>query len=53
MRCWTAATPLSSLLGNEEFQNAMKDYFDGNADYDTALNKFYDAITTKYPALSY
>ena len=37
---------------NEEFQNAMKDYFDGNADYDTALNKFYDAITTKYPALS-
>ena len=38
---------------NEEFQNAMKDYFDGNADYDTALNKFYDAITTKYPALSY
>ncbi|MCR5118401.1 MAG: ABC transporter substrate-binding protein [Lachnospiraceae bacterium] len=38
---------------NEEFQNAMKDYFDGNSDYDTALNKFYDAITTKYPALSY
>ena len=37
---------------NEEFQKAMKDYFDGNADYDTALNNFYDAITAKYPALS-
>ncbi len=34
---------------NEEFQGAMKDYFDGNVDYDTALQNFYKAITAKYP----
>lgn len=34
---------------NEEFQGAMKDYFDGNVDYDTALQNFYNKITTKYP----
>lgn len=38
---------------NEEFQNAMKDYFDGNADYDTALEQFYQAVETKYPELSH
>ncbi|MBR3307878.1 MAG: carbohydrate ABC transporter substrate-binding protein [Lachnospiraceae bacterium] len=37
---------------NEEFQNAMKDYFDGNGSYDDALEKFYNSITAKYPALS-
>lgn len=37
---------------NEEFQGAMKDYFDGTvADYDTALANFYQAIQTKYPEL--
>lgn len=34
---------------NEEFQGAMKDYFDGNVDYDTALQNFYNNISTKYP----
>lgn len=37
----------------EEFQAAMKDYFDGNATYDEALQNFYSAITVKYPELSY
>ena len=37
---------------NEEFQNAMHNYFDGEVDYDTALNNFYDAIAQKYPELS-
>lgn len=37
---------------NESFQAAFKDYFDGNADYDTALENFYTAATTKYPALT-
>ncbi len=37
---------------NEEFQGAMKDYFDGTvADYDTALANFYQTIQTKYPEL--
>lgn len=38
---------------NEEFQNAMKDYFDGNADYDSALEQFYQAVETKYPELTH
>lgn len=38
---------------NEEFQKAMKDYFDGNADYDTALEQFYQAVETKYPGVSH
>ena len=37
----------------EEFQSAMKDYFDGNATYDEALQNFYSAVTVKYPELSY
>ncbi|MCM1326777.1 MAG: ABC transporter substrate-binding protein [Bacteroidales bacterium] len=36
---------------NEEFQNAMKNYFDGNATYDEALDLFYKAIGEKYPDL--
>lgn len=39
---------------NEEFQNAMKNYFDGNAaTYEDALQLFYTAITEKYPELTY
>ena len=37
----------------EEFQNAMKNYFDGNASYEEALDLFYKAVTEKYPELSY
>lgn len=36
---------------NEEFQDAMKNYFDGNASYDEALAQFYTAIKEKYPEL--
>ena len=37
---------------NEEFQGAMKNYFDGNAaDYDEALAQFNTAIVEKYPEL--
>ena len=39
---------------NEEFQAAMKGYFDGNyATYDEALQAFYKAVVEKYPDLSY
>lgn len=38
---------------NEEFQSAMKNYFDGNASLDEALDLFYTAITEKYPELTY
>ena len=37
---------------NEEFQKAMKDYFDGNVDKDKALDNFYKAAIEKYPNLS-
>ncbi len=37
---------------NEEFQNAMKNYFDGNATYDEALELFYKAVIEKHPELS-
>lgn len=37
----------------EEFQSAMKNYFDGNATYDDALDLFYTAIQEKYPELTY
>lgn len=37
---------------NEEFQSAMKNYFDGNATYDEALQQFYTAIKEKYPELT-
>jgi len=34
---------------NEEFQNAMKNYFEGNATKDEALDMFKKAIVEKYP----
>ena len=37
---------------NEEFQTAMKNYFDGNTDYDGALAQFKTAILEKYPDLT-
>ena len=37
---------------NEEFQNAMKNYFDGNATYDEALELFYKSVIEKHPELS-
>ena len=38
---------------NEEFQNAMKEYFDGNyATYEEALDSFYTAVEDKQPVLS-
>lgn len=36
---------------NEEFQKAMKDYFDGNVSKDKALENFYTAAIEKYPNL--
>lgn len=38
---------------NEEFQNAMKNYFEGNATMDEALDLFYKAVVEKHPELSY
>lgn len=35
----------------EEFQNAFRDYFDGNVTKEEALENFYNAVTTKYPNL--
>ena len=37
---------------NEEFQKAMKDYFDGNVTKDKSLDNFYKAAIEKYPNLS-
>lgn len=37
----------------EEFQGAMKDYFDGNSTKEEALDKFYAAAETKYPELTH
>jgi len=37
---------------NEEFQNAMKNYFEGNATKDEALELFKTAIVEKYPTLT-
>lgn len=37
---------------NEEFQKAMKDYFDGNVTKDKALENFYKAAIEKYPNLT-
>lgn len=36
---------------NESFQEAMKDYFNGTVDKDTALSNFYKAAIEKYPDL--
>ncbi len=38
---------------NEEFQNAMKNYFEGNATYDEAMDLFYKAVVEKHPELTY
>ena len=38
---------------NEEFQHAMKNYFEGNATKDEALDLFYKAVVEKYPELTY
>ena len=38
---------------NEEFQNAMKNYFDGNASKEEALDLFYKAVEEKYPELTH
>lgn len=38
---------------NEEFQNAMKNYFEGNATMDEALELFYKAVEEKYPELTH
>ncbi len=37
---------------NESFQNAMKDYFLGNATYEEALDNFYKSVIEKYPELT-
>ena len=37
---------------NEEFQKAMKNYFDGNASKEEALSQFYKAVKEKYPELN-
>ena len=37
---------------NEEFQNAMKNYFEGNATKEEALDLFKKAISEKYPTLT-
>lgn len=38
---------------NEGFQGAFKDYFDGNATKEEALDLFYTDVTEKYPELTY
>ncbi len=38
---------------NEEFQAAMKNYFEGNASYEDALAQFYTGVEEKYPELSH
>ena len=38
---------------NEEFQKAMKNYFEGNATLDEALDLFYTAVEEKYPELTH
>lgn len=38
---------------NEEFQRAMKNYFEGNATLDEAKELFYKAVVEKYPELTY
>lgn len=38
---------------NESFQQAMKNYFDGNATLDEALELFYKSVEEKYPELTH
>ncbi len=49
---------LSNVTGydlgcTEEFQHAMKNYFEGNATKEEALDQFYKAVVEKYPDLTY
>lgn len=37
---------------NEEFQKAMKDYFEGNCSKDEAIETFKKAVREKYPDLT-
>ena len=37
----------------EKIQSAMKNYFDGNATYEEALDQFYKAMVELYPELTY
>jgi len=37
---------------NENLQEAFVDYFNGNVDYDTALDNFYTAVIETYPDLT-
>ncbi len=37
----------------EALQAAMKNYFEGNASYEEALDQFYKAVVEKYPELTY
>lgn len=38
---------------NEEFQGAMRNYFEGNATLDEAMDLFHKAVVEKYPELTY
>ena len=38
---------------NETYQQAMKNYFEGNMTYDEAVDMFYKAVVEKHPELSY
>ena len=38
---------------NEEFQHSMKNYFDGKASLDDALDLFYKGVEEKYPELTH
>ena len=38
---------------NEEFQKAMKNYFEGKATKEDALDLFYKGVEEKYPELSH
>ncbi|MDO5520855.1 MAG: ABC transporter substrate-binding protein [bacterium] len=38
---------------NEEFQKAMKDYFEGHQTLEAALDMFYKNVETKYPELKH
>jgi hypothetical protein len=43
-------TPYDQMI--ETYQSAIADYFNGNADKDTALKNFYNTVTEQWPSLS-
>jgi hypothetical protein len=43
-------TPYDQMI--ETYQSAIADYFNGNADKDTALKNFYNTVTEQWPKLS-